>query len=122
MNESHPITGFAGNFIIFGACGSLATEKIYPALFALFKKDIFYHYLGYGRTKINDPAFKKLVQKSILKAENEDQITQFLAEHADAKEIPFDSNPAKYGWQILTGDNNCDGFYYARLRKESLAA
>jgi len=59
---------------------------------------------------------------SILKAENEDQITQFLAEHADAKEIPFDSNPAKYGWQILTGDNNCDGFYYARLRKESLAA
>ena len=70
MNENHPITGFAGNFIIFGACGNLATEKIYPALFALFKKDIFYHYLGYGRTKINDPAFKKLVQKSILKAEN----------------------------------------------------
>ena len=59
---------------------------------------------------------------SILKAENEDQITQFLAEHADAKEIPFDSNPAKHGWQILTGDDNCDGFYYARLRKESLAA
>lgn len=56
---------------------------------------------------------------SILKAENEDQIAQFLAENSDAKEIPFDKNPAKHGWQILTGENGCDGFYYARLRKLS---
>ncbi len=58
---------------------------------------------------------------SILKAENEDQIAQFLAENTDAQEIPFDKNPAKYGWQILTGDNDCDGFYYARLHKVSLS-
>ena len=34
-------------------------------------------------------------------------------------QIPFhlDDNPAKHGWQILTGTQNCDGFYYARLRK-----
>ena len=56
---------------------------------------------------------------SILKAENEHQIARFLSENADAKEIPFhlDDNPAKHGWQILTGTQNCDGFYYARLRK-----
>lgn len=56
---------------------------------------------------------------SILKAENEQQIARFLAEQGDAAEIPFhlDTNPAKHGWQILTGTQNCDGFYYARLRK-----
>ena len=59
---------------------------------------------------------------SILKAENEDQIATFLAENPNAHEMPFDSNPAKHGWQILTGENGCDGFYYARLRKINLAA
>lgn len=54
---------------------------------------------------------------SILKAENENQIAQFLAETANAQEIPFSENPAKHGWQILTGENGCDGFYYARLKK-----
>ena len=54
---------------------------------------------------------------SILKAENENQIEKFLAENSDAQEIPFSENHAKHGWQILTGENSCDGFYYARLRK-----
>ncbi len=54
---------------------------------------------------------------SILKAENEDQIAHFLTENANAQEISFDSNPAKHGWQILTSDQNGDGFYYARLYK-----
>lgn len=54
---------------------------------------------------------------SILKAENENQIEKFLAENSNAQEILFERNPAKHGWQILTGENGCDGFYYARLRK-----
>lgn len=54
---------------------------------------------------------------SILKAENEDQIAQFLIHTQNAQEIPFEKNPAKHGWQILTGENGCDGFYYARLQK-----
>ena len=59
---------------------------------------------------------------SILKAENEDQIARFLTENTNAQEVSFDTNPAKHGWQILTGDQDCDGFYYARLRKISLTA
>ncbi len=59
---------------------------------------------------------------SILKAENENQISQFLAENSNAEEIPFAENPAKHGWQILTGHNDCDGFYYARLHKTNLSA
>ncbi len=54
---------------------------------------------------------------SILKAENENQIAQFLSENTNAQEIPFEKNHAKHGWQILTGENSCDGFYYAKLQK-----
>lgn len=59
---------------------------------------------------------------SILKAENEQQIAQFLASNANTQEIPFAKNPAQHGWQILTGENDCDGFYYARLRKVNSTA
>lgn len=57
---------------------------------------------------------------SILKAENEQQITAFLASHPDSFEIPIvadwgQQRPA--GRQILTGDLEMDGFYYARLGK-----
>lgn len=57
---------------------------------------------------------------SILKAENEQQITAFLATHPDSFEIPVvadwgQQRPA--GRQILTGDLEMDGFYYARLGK-----
>jgi 16S rRNA (cytosine967-C5)-methyltransferase len=57
---------------------------------------------------------------SILKAENEQQIITFLASHSDSFEIPIEANwgqqrPA--GRQILTGDLDMDGFYYARLGK-----
>jgi 16S rRNA (cytosine967-C5)-methyltransferase len=48
------------------------------------------------------------------------QITRFLASHSDSFEIPIEANwgqqrPA--GRQILTGDLDMDGFYYARLGK-----
>jgi 16S rRNA (cytosine967-C5)-methyltransferase len=58
---------------------------------------------------------------SILKAENEQQMSAFLASHADSFEIPITSEwgqPCTVGRQILTGDFEMDGFYYARLGKK----
>jgi len=57
---------------------------------------------------------------SVLKQENECQIAGFLATHADAKELPVladwgDARP--HGRQILTGEGDMDGFYYALLKK-----
>ncbi|PCJ49431.1 MAG: 16S rRNA (cytosine(967)-C(5))-methyltransferase [Gammaproteobacteria bacterium] len=46
---------------------------------------------------------------SILKAENTQQIAKFLHRHSDAK--------LKKEWQILPGDEQMDGFYYAKLQK-----
>lgn len=57
---------------------------------------------------------------SVLREENEDVIGQFLANHADAVETPLLADwglAARHGRQILPGELNMDGFYYARLQK-----
>ncbi len=57
---------------------------------------------------------------SVLKAENEQQVAAFLAAHTDAEELPIDAHwglPRPHGRQILTGDRQMDGFYYAKMRK-----
>ena len=58
---------------------------------------------------------------SILKAENELQNTDFLAAHPDSFEIPIEADWGEQrpvGRQILTGEFDMDGFYYARLGKQ----
>ncbi|MEO1888971.1 MAG: 16S rRNA (cytosine(967)-C(5))-methyltransferase RsmB [Cycloclasticus sp.] len=57
---------------------------------------------------------------SILSAENSQQIADFIHQHADAKVISIDADwgrSCEYGQQILPGENNMDGFYYACLTK-----
>lgn len=56
---------------------------------------------------------------SILPQENRDQIKTFLARTADAKlDILTQQTSAQdIGWQITPGQDNMDGFYYARLLK-----
>jgi 16S rRNA (cytosine967-C5)-methyltransferase len=58
---------------------------------------------------------------SVLKQENEQQIHDFLATHADAIEHPIVADwgiNVSHGRQILTGTAAMDGFYYARLGKQ----
>jgi 16S rRNA (cytosine967-C5)-methyltransferase len=56
---------------------------------------------------------------SILPEENSQQISEFLSRTADASlgAISEQTNPDDIGWQILPGQDNMDGFYYARLLK-----
>lgn len=58
---------------------------------------------------------------SILPQENAEQIKCFLAETADAQldPLPNQSTPETIGRQILPGEGQMDGFYYARLLKSS---
>jgi 16S rRNA (cytosine967-C5)-methyltransferase len=54
---------------------------------------------------------------SVLPEENLQQIQAFLADYPDAKLIPLaDSHPDLH-WQILPGQQQMDGFFYAKLRK-----
>ncbi|MHB8534365.1 MAG: 16S rRNA (cytosine(967)-C(5))-methyltransferase RsmB [Sulfuricaulis sp.] len=57
---------------------------------------------------------------SILPLENEKQMQAFLARHSDAHEAvlaPSAGRARAVGRQILPGDADMDGFYYACLRK-----
>ncbi|CAK0764220.1 Ribosomal RNA small subunit methyltransferase B [Gammaproteobacteria bacterium] len=57
---------------------------------------------------------------SVLAPENEGVTKSFLADHADAKERPFVINSGlacTVGWQILPGQDDMDGFYYACITK-----
>lgn len=58
---------------------------------------------------------------SVLPEENSQQIAQFIAAHLDAKEIVIDAtwgSACDFGRQILPGQDNMDGFYYALLVKK----
>ena len=57
---------------------------------------------------------------SVLKDENDRQIKQFLERTRGAEVLEFDGDwgrPVTTGRQILPGDFDMDGFFYARLRK-----
>jgi len=57
---------------------------------------------------------------SLLRAENEAVIGDFLRDTPDARIVPLtlaDGRPAMAGWQILPGDGDLDGMYYAALTK-----
>ena len=60
---------------------------------------------------------------SVLPAENQDNIDRFLQVHADAQTSPLALKTPLAGQhtcQILPGDQDMDGFFYARLRKQGL--
>jgi 16S rRNA (cytosine967-C5)-methyltransferase len=58
---------------------------------------------------------------SILPQENNEQIEHFIKNNTDAKLVPIDGEQNQtegtIGWQLLPGENNMDGFYYAKLLK-----
>ena len=57
---------------------------------------------------------------SIFKDENEIQVAEFLQRHLDAREIPLQATWGElrpHGRQILPGNSNMDGFYYALLTR-----
>ncbi|MEN8215656.1 MAG: 16S rRNA (cytosine(967)-C(5))-methyltransferase RsmB [Pseudomonadota bacterium] len=59
---------------------------------------------------------------SVFAEENYLQIQKFLATYADATETVLVADwghALPYGRQILPGENNLDGFYYARLTKKT---
>ncbi len=57
---------------------------------------------------------------SVLREENRLQIARFLAAHRDARPVPFAAGPVQGPegeLQILPGEQEMDGFYYALLEK-----
>jgi 16S rRNA (cytosine967-C5)-methyltransferase len=60
---------------------------------------------------------------SLLRRENEGVVGAFLATRDDASALPLSlpvGQPAAIGWQILPGDGDLDGMYYALLQKHAI--
>ena len=61
---------------------------------------------------------------SIFRDENDAQVERFLQTHADAERVSLDhldwGRPQSHGRQILTGDDDMDGFYYALLTRSAI--
>jgi len=61
---------------------------------------------------------------SIFKAENDQVVARFVSATDDAEIDPIEAEwgvASNYGRQIITGDEQMDGFYYARLRRSGAA-
>ena len=61
---------------------------------------------------------------SVLRAENEAIVAELLASQPDAESVAFTlpvGQAASVGWQILPGDGDLDGMYYAVLKKRVLS-
>jgi len=59
---------------------------------------------------------------SLLAAENHVTVHQFLQRQSDAEELPIEADwgvALPHGRQLLSGEGDMDGFYYARLRKRA---
>lgn len=57
---------------------------------------------------------------SVFRQENEAQIKKLLSEQGDAEDVAIDALwgiPCEHGRQLLPGDNDSDGFYFACVRK-----
>lgn len=57
---------------------------------------------------------------SVLRSENEAVVAELLAQQPDAQVVPFTlpvGHAAAIGWQILPGDGDLDGMYYAVVQK-----
>lgn len=56
---------------------------------------------------------------SVLPAENQQQIQQFLAHHPDATAVALGLDITASQWQLLPGEQAADGFFYAKLQKKA---
>lgn len=67
-------------FVLFGATGDLAINKLYPALFSLFKKGALgqtFHLVGFARRELSDESFRDFVREA-LAAKNITEVDDFL--------------------------------------------
>ena len=98
-------------FVLFGASGDLAKEKLYPALFDVFQVEELVSYIGFGRTSIENEDFRQLVRESVLhncsgadlkKLENFIARFEYISGSYDAQGIK----------QLQTSDKNIFRYYY----------
>ena len=59
-------TRLTDEFVLFGASGDLARNKLIPALFTVFSTGKRAHFIGFGRTILTTESFRDIVRTSVL--------------------------------------------------------
>ena len=94
---------------------SLRREDDLPSLVALQQK-----ILQQAWQMLSPDGLLLYVTCSVFRQENEAQIMRLLNEHTDADEVNLDASwgvRCMHGRQLLPGENDSDGFYFACIRK-----
>lgn len=69
-------------FVLFGASGDLAKEKLFPALYTVFASGKRANFIGYARTPMSTEEFRKIVKNSVKsrgKKVDEKILSEFVA-------------------------------------------
>jgi 16S rRNA (cytosine967-C5)-methyltransferase len=114
--------------LVDAPCSALGVIRRHPDI-KLLRRASDIEILRQLQQQILDAAWKMLAPGgtllyatcSILKAENENQMIEFLTRHPDSFEISIQANwglERPVGRQILPGELGMDGFYYARVGKQ----
>lgn len=116
--------------LIDAPCSALGVIRRHPDIKLLRKEEDLDAILKTQAALLNKlwPLLKKdglllYTTCSLLPEENSLQIKAFLQDHPEATLLPLSLDCGKetgYGLQLLPGQNNFDGFFYALLQKTSL--
>ena len=121
------IEGEFDRILVDAPCSGTGVIRRHPDIKWL-RREADINALTQTQAKILDSAFSKLKVGgillystcSILPEENSEQITAFLEKHSNAQLLPFTIFNHEGGmFQHLPGDDDADGFFYARIIKSS---
>jgi glucose-6-phosphate 1-dehydrogenase len=76
--EVSPIPNFV---VIFGASGDLAKRKLLPALFSLYRRNLFHErsrIIGAGRAEMSDESFRAYVREALGKGADQGKLSEFI--------------------------------------------
>lgn len=128
--DAQDLSSLEGEFdriLVDAPCSGTGVIRRHPDIKWL-RRDKDIENLAAIQAKILDAAFAKLAVGgvllyatcSILPEENVEQIDAFLKRHANAALKPFTvDGQERTTWQRLPGENNGDGFFYAKIVKQS---
>jgi glucose-6-phosphate 1-dehydrogenase len=103
-------------FILFGASGDLARQKLYPALFDLYESDFPRRRIGFARTEMNNLEFRKLIRDSIEKANTGKELNQEkLEKFIHSWEYVSGSYDKKGIAQLKQCNISAENFYYLSI-------
>lgn len=124
--ENNPTLPQFDKILLDAPCSATGVIRRHPDIMWL-RKSADIAVLVALQEKILESAWQKLkvggtllyATCSILPQENQEQIERFIATHNDAtlSRVRTISNKTVDTWQILPGQDDMDGFFYARLNK-----